>query len=423
MISRWFAATFDALRERDFRVLWIGTGLSFLAFNMSWIVQSVVAFDLTGRNRDVGLVWLGMGIANITLAPFGGVVADRVSKRQLLLVGQAMVAVTFMAVGVLIVLDRITIFFLVLSTFVMGAAFAFIGPARQAWAAQLLPPEKVANGVALTQVGMTSTRVVGPMLAGVLMAIPFIGSGGTYLFMGSAFVVVVGSVFLLPNTPGTARGARRSVFDEMGQGLSHIRARPRLRLLVMMFIATVASGFSYQVVLPGLLENQLDTDPDRISILYTISAASGLVVMLGVAGLAGSKHAWNLMLTAALVLGGSLALAGIAPNFLVLAFVMVPLGIGLSAFQMLNNALVMRETDPAYYGRVMSLTMMAWGFNSLAGFPFGLLADSIGERLVMVLMGSTALVVAVAVSSAHFSLKRRTVPAAPAPAPVAGRPD
>lgn len=409
MLARWFAVTFDALREREFRILWIGTSLSFLAFNMSWIVQSVVAFNLTGRNSDVGLVWLGMGVANVSMAPFGGVIADRFSKKRLLLIGQTIVTATFLAVGVLILTDRITIFFLVLSTFLTGVAFAFIGPARQAWIGQLLPKDKIANGVALNQVGMTATRVIGPMLAGVLIVL--VGSGGTYLFMGGVFVIVVGSVVLLPSTPAAVRAVPTSVFGDMSAGFFHIKDRPRLRLLSLMFIAMAVSGFSYMVVFPGLLEYELNTDPDRISVLYTISAAAGFIVMVGVAGLAGSKYAWSLMLWGAALLGMGVALSGMMPTFVLLALVMVPMGIGMSVFQMLNNALIMRESDPAFFGRVMSLTMMAWGFNSLAGFPVGLAADEFGERAVMVGLGVISLAIAVVATSTHFAIRRSEPPA------------
>ncbi|GAB4322142.1 MAG: MFS transporter [Dehalococcoidia bacterium] len=413
MLSRWFESTFDALREPHFRMLWFGTVLAFLAFNMSWIVQSVVAFNLTGKNSAVGLVWLGMGVANITIAPFGGVIADRVSKRRLLLIGQSAVGATFLAVGILILTDRITIALLVLSTFIMGAVFAFIGPARQAWVGQLLPPEKIPNGVALTQVGMTATRVIGPMLAGVLIALPFVRPGGTYIFMGALFIVVVATLAMLPNTPGIAREQRKPVLYELGRGLGHIQERPRLRLLALTFIGVTVTGFSYQVVFPGLLEHGLGRDPDQISILYTISAASGLLVTVLIAGLAGSRFAWSLMLWGGVLLGLCIVLSGLAPNFLLLALLMVPMGIGMSAFQMLNNALVMRESDPAYFGRVMSLTMMAWGFNSLAGFPFGALADAIGERPVLVIMGGLAIAVAISAASVHLTLARKQPVAAP----------
>src|SRR5688572_17647916 len=131
MISAWANSTFRALRNPNYRTLWIGTTISFLAFMMSSIVQSVVAFDLTGKNGAVGLVALGMGVATIFVSPFGGVIADRVSKRKLLLIGQTVIGINFLVVGLLIVTDQITIIFLVASTFVLGTVFSFIAPARQ----------------------------------------------------------------------------------------------------------------------------------------------------------------------------------------------------------------------------------------------------------------------------------------------------
>src|SRR5215212_10271233 len=109
MFGRWANTTFGALRYRDFRILWIGSSISFLAFMMSFVVSSVVAFDLTGKNAAVGLVGLGQGVASILLGPIGGVVADRVSKRFLVLTGQVVIGITFLVTGILIVGDWITI--------------------------------------------------------------------------------------------------------------------------------------------------------------------------------------------------------------------------------------------------------------------------------------------------------------------------
>src|SRR5688500_9924371 len=109
MISGWARSTFAALTHREYRILWIGTGLSFLAFSMSWVAQSVVAYDLTGKNGAVGVVSLGMGLSMLLISPFGGVFADRWSKRTMLVLGQAIIALDFCAVGLLIYTDAITI--------------------------------------------------------------------------------------------------------------------------------------------------------------------------------------------------------------------------------------------------------------------------------------------------------------------------
>ena len=102
MISNWASTTFRALGNPGYRVLWTGSTLAFLAFAMMSVVQSVVAYDLTGKNGSVGAVALGMGIAQLTIAPFGGVLADRLPKRRLVLIGQSILGMTFLSVGILI---------------------------------------------------------------------------------------------------------------------------------------------------------------------------------------------------------------------------------------------------------------------------------------------------------------------------------
>jgi MFS family permease len=406
MISAWAHNTFKALKYREYRILWIGTCFSFLAFMMSSVVQAVVAFDLTGKNGAVGFVSLGMGIATILVSPFGGVVADRFSKRRMLFFGQTIIGLNFAIVGVLILTDRITILALAGSTLVLGLVFSFIGPARQAWVGELVPRHDLPNGIALQQGGMTATRIFGPFIAGGLIALSFVGTGGTYLFMGGLFAIVVFTLTLLPSSKPVARG-NRSFFADMGLGVTHIRERPRLMLLALSFIGVIMAGFSYFVVLPGFLENQLGRKTEDMAFLLGISAISGFAVTIFLAGFAGSKHAWTLMMSGGVVLGASIWLLAISPTFAAALGAMFLVGAGSSAFQLINNALVMKEADPAYHGRVMSVTMLAWGANSLVAYPFGTLADRIGERETLLVMGSGVVVVTLTTWVFALALGRR----------------
>jgi MFS family permease len=420
MVSGWFQKTFASLSNPNYRTLWMGTTVAFLAFMMSSIVQSIVAFDLTGKNGAVGVVALGMGIATIVISPFGGVIADRVSKRRLVLIGQLIIGFDFLLVGILVVTDAITVLMLAASTFVMGAVFAFIGPARQAWIGELVEGEELGNAIAMQQVGMTSTRVVGPLLVAALVAVPFIGTGGTYLVMSGFFAYVI---FTLTQLPGTkARpSCGKSILGDFKLGFQHIASKPRLALLVVTFMGIIMFGFSYQVVLPGLLENELGKDADDMGLLFFAGAISGLVVTLLVASKATGPNAWRMMLGGAFILGTTLALTAFAQNFWQAMALMFVSGAGSSAFQLLNNSLIMQESDQAYYGRVMSLTMMAWGLNGLVGFPFGLLADQIGERQTIFIMAMCVITVALAATTLHASLSRRTAaPAVVAPTLAGG---
>ncbi len=408
MISRWFQSTFESLSNPQYRTLWLGTTVAFLAFMMSSIVQSIVAFDLTGKNGAVGIVALGMGVATIIISPFGGVIADRVSKRRLVLIGQTIIGINFLTVGIMIVTDQITVPMLVASTFVMGGVFAFIGPARQAWIGELVTGPELGNAIAMQQVGMTGTRVVGPLLTGLLVAIPFIGTGGTYLFMSALFAYVIFTLTQLPATRARASGGK-SIVGDFKLGFDHIKSRPRLSLLVTSFMGVIMFGFSYQVVLPGFLENELGRDAKDMGLLFFAGAVSGLVVTLIVASKASSPNAWKMMLTGGFILGISLALTAFAGSFWLVMVMLFIGGAGAAAFQLLNNSLIMQESDKAYYGRVMSLTMMAWGLNGLVGFPFGLLADSVGERETIFVMGSLVVAVTSLTLVLHLILGRRKV--------------
>ena len=426
MISNWASTTFRALQNPGYRVLWLGSTLAFLAFAMMSVVQGVVAYDLTGRNGSVGAVAVGMGVATLLLAPFGGVLADRVSKRLLLLIGQTTIGVSFLAVALLITTGHITILYLALSTFVMGAVFSFIGPARQAWIGEILPGPAMSNGIALQQLAMTSTRIFGPFLAGIIISIGFLGTSGTYYLMAGLFVFVVATLALVPGGRVSRKSAGTSILGDMKLGVDHLRERPRLMLLAVAFILFIVAGFSYQTLLPGYLKNSLGEDTGKLALLYGLSAIAGLVATIGLAGMSDSRHAFAMMLVAGLLMAVALALLAVSPNLLAAIGAMMLVGVASSSYQLLNNSLLMQEADSKYHGRVMSVVMLAWGFNGLVAYPFGLLADAVGERETLALMAGLVLTVSAITFAWYTMVSRRQVavitnaPAVDAPAGIGG---
>lgn len=390
--SRWVSSTFNALDIRHFRILWIGTLLSMLAFMMSMTAQSVVAFELSGNNRAVGFVMFGQGIAMLILSPFGGALADRLSKRLILLICQSVIGLSMLATATLIATGGITVFWLAAGSFVMGTMFSFLGPARQAYLGDLVEPARRGNAVALSQVAMNLTRVVGPFLAGGLLAWRAFGSAGTYFFMAGLFVIVVATLVLLPGTRSTSAG-RPGVLSEIGAGLRHVGENRRLLQLVVGFVLVTLVGFPYMTVLPGFTTDVLGRGTAEFGVLLGISALGGLIVSLVVASLADSARAPLILLLSSAGIGVALILTGLAPSFAVALLTMFVVGGAVSGFQTLNSALVMRETAPAYYGRVMSITMLAFSGTGLIALPIGLLADAIGERATLVLMGAGVCVV------------------------------
>jgi predicted MFS family arabinose efflux permease len=312
--------------------------------------------------------------------------------------------------GILIAADAITVFFLAAGAFVIGMMFSFLGPTRTAYLGEIVDEERMGNALALTQVGMNATRIFGPFAAGGLMAWALVGSAGTYFVMAGLFAVVVATLMKLPPSRGSRR--RSSMLRDIKLGLLHVRENPRLLQIVLGFIAVTVLGFPYMVVMPGFTQDVLGTGKAGFGIMIGVSAVGGLIASLVVAGLADSSKAPVLQLLASLVLGIALILTGLAPTFAVALVTMIVVGAGGSAFQTLNNSIALKEAHADYFGRVMSLMMLAWSFNGLISLPIGYLADVAGERAVLVAMGAGVCVIVVLLALWRTRLPE---PAPPAP--------
>lgn len=379
--------TFAALSVRPFRILWLGTLFAFTGFFMSTVVQSVVAFDLTGENRAVGLVVFAQGLMMFTFGPLGGAYADRLSRRRVIAICQLTTMTVFFSIAWAIAAGHIAVAGLAAGSLVMGASFAFLGPARQSLSIDLAGPAHRGNAVALTQVANSACRVFGPALGSAFLVWSSHGTWVAYTTMGLLYLVSVLSLLLLPKSEVREGASTSPVFHDILDGLRYVRDHERLRPLVLMFTLVIILGFPHVTMLPGFVENQLGSPARFVGVLFGASAFGALVSSLLVARYADSPRAPRLLSMMALGFGVSLLAAAMAPNFAVLTLTMVGVGVLSGGFQTLAGAVIVRQTEPRYVGRVTSLMMLSFGGFGLMGLPIGYLADALGERATFVMMG------------------------------------
>jgi MFS family permease len=403
---------FRVLGHSQYRLLFVGTTLAMVAFGMMNVTQGVVAFHLTGENSAVGFVSFGQGIAMLLLGPMGGALSDRISKRRLMLFAQSVIGLMFGLIAALIITGVVTIWLLAAATLVMGCMFAVMGPARQAWIGDLLEGEMLSSGVALQQLMMNATRIVGPLLAGLLIATEGFGTGGAYVVMAVVFAGVVASLGLMAPAPPRKKARPTSVMTDMTEGIRYIAHSPQVRLLTLTFLGVVLSGFSYQTIMPGYLEHALGHPASQLGIIFGTTAAGGIVTTLVLAARPPSRDTFPLMFGFGVALAASLFLLAIAPTFLVALAVAALVGAASSGFQMLNNVSLMQRAEPAFFGRVMAVSMMAFGANSIVAFPIGEIADQVGERLTMAMLSGLCLAIVVAGYVASRSVSRDMGPLA-----------
>jgi MFS family permease len=265
--------------------------------------------------------------------------------------------------------------------------FAFLGPTRQAFAVELVDEGRRGNAIALSQVANNLSRTLGPAVAGLLLAWTVVGATGAYAVMAFLYGLSVLFVLRLPWLPARANAGDTHVFQDVGAGLGYLRAHPRVRTLMLLFMGVIMLGMPHITLMPGLMENELGHPSTSISVLFGVSAAAAFLTSVVVARLADSARAIPIFVVMGLGFGLSLMGLAWAPSFEMAIVAMVAVGATSGAFQTLSGAVVVRETDPVFVGRVMSLTLMAFGGFGLVGLPVGILGDHIGERPTLSLLG------------------------------------
>ena len=376
-----------ALRVREFRILWFGTIFSFLAFFMAMIVQSVVAFEISGNNSAVGFIVAAQGIAMILFGPLGGAFADRWPKRSVVIIGQLCAAIVLLWTAGMLFTGSISIVWLAVSALLVGIAVSFLGPSRQGMVVEVVPLSIRGNAMAVNNLANTFSRVFGPIVAGLLLTWQYSGSVGAYLAMVIFYVVSAISVTFLPRSEVRSDALDRSILADVGDGLAYAYRKKRLRLLLMLFVFVIFLGFPHITVLPGLTENVFERTATEVSELFLVSALGALVASLWVTRFGDSPRADAVYLAMALLFGVSLIGLSWAPSFFWAEVALFGVGAGSGAFQSLNAAVIARDTEPNYIGRVMSLVMLAFGGFGLMALPYGFMADAIGERSTLLCMG------------------------------------
>ncbi|MDA0256508.1 MAG: MFS transporter [Chloroflexi bacterium] len=383
---------------RHYRVLWVSTLFSFTAMQMQQVARALLAWQLTGSFGAVGAVTLSFGLPMLLFSLVGGSLADRVEKRNLSLLTQGSTSIIMLVTAILVATDTITFGILFAIGFVQGTFFALGTPARTPMMVETVGPEKIMSAIAMSNAAMNFTRLFGPAVAGVIVSVS--GIGAVYFAQSGLYLVSSALLLLVPTGLSAAARARGGVMQarpqgnmlrEMGLGLAYVWQNPRLRLLIAMMFVITMIGMPYILLLPGFVQEDLGQSESAYGWLQSVTGAGALVAALGVASFTEFERKPLVQWIAGIAGAGGLfvlALGSVAFGFAGALVAALILGLLFTAYQTLNNTMIMSEADPAYYGRVMSINMMTFSGMALVGAPLGLLADVIGATATFTLQGA-----------------------------------
>lgn len=381
-------AAFASLQNPDYRTLWWSGLYSFLGVQMQFVLRGILAWDLTESEAALGTVFLGFGLAMLVATPLGGVAADRLDKRMILLMSQLVLTISAVAIGVAVIGDFAALWMLVLASVAQGAAFGFFGPARMAITVDMVGREQLGNAISLGMLSMNGTRVFAPSLAGALAGLAVIGIGGAYLVAAVMSVICQVLLYRLPKGAGRRAPTGRNPLGELADGVRYVAREPRLRLLTVCSFVVIMFGFNYVSFIPALVKGYYGLGNGSVGLLMSASAVGAVLVALPVASRADSGSARRIMVVSSFVFGGSVAALGVAPNFAVALMTVAVAGAGTTAYQSLSNTLALAMADDGVQGRVQSLMMLSFAGFGIAARPLGSLAETIGLRPTIVIMGA-----------------------------------
>ena len=406
--SNRLSTTFASLSERDFAWFFTGNLAFFMATQMQFVTRGYLAFDLTDSAAALGWVTAAGALPMLLGAPFGGVVADRVNKKRLLLVTQIVAAAGASTAGALVITDQIEFWHLLIIGAVSGCVFAFNMPARQAIVPQLVPRHKMMNAISLQMGGQNLTRVAAPALAGGLIA-P-IGVGWVYVLIGILFITPVLSEFRIPDHGMTnVRTKSARVHEDFAESLRYIRNDPMLARLIVLGLVFPLFAIPLYQILPVFADEVFDAGPGGLGLLASSTGIGGVVGALIAAALSRSEHKGRLMLIAGIWLGVLYIIFtrvdGLAP-----AVVLLGLGsVGGVVMQTTNNTVIQATVAEEVRGRVMSIVMMSFGLMPLGVIPLSQAAEAFGPQAAVAGSSVIMLVLLVGLFIASPSLRRLRV--------------
>jgi len=374
--------TFSSLKNPVYRLYFFALLGQMAAMNMQMVARSYLVYDLTGSATILGLLTLGATIPMLILSLFGGVMAERVQKKSVMLIGQAASAVVSLGVALTLTLGYLSAehegswWVLIIAAVLQGTIMGLMMPSRQAILPEIVGEEKLMNAVSLNVLGMNTFRLLAPAAAGFLIA-AFDYQAVYYAMTGLYLIAVVFIAFLPTTSTITVSGG--GALADIKEGLQYVRRETTILLVLVFTLLAVILSMPYMMLLPVFAVDILNVGPAGMGTLVSVSGIGAIISSLILASLPNKKRGL-MFLTGTLVL--ALALIGFSfSNSWYLSLGLIALvGLGQTVRMALSNTLVQYYVEDEYRGRVMSIYMMEFGLMGFGVFGAALLTERLGVQ-------------------------------------------
>ncbi|MFI9584489.1 MFS transporter [Streptomyces sp. NPDC052236] len=390
------SSMFSSLKIRNYRLFASGQAVSNTGTWMQRIAQDWLVLTLTGSASAVGITIALQFLPMLLFGLYGGVLADRLPKRRLLLFTQGAMGLTGLALAALTLTGNVQVWHVYATAFALGMVTVLDNPARQSFLVEMVGPGDLQNAVSLNSANFQSARLVGPAVAGVL--ITAVGSGYAFLLNGLSFAAPIVGLLMMRNSELRKVERAPRAKGQLREGLQYVASRPELIWPIVLVGFIGSFGFNFPIWLSAFVDDVYHSGASTYGLLNTLMAVGSLAGAL----LAARRGTARLrVLVVAGVLFGILEIVtAFAPQFWIFAALLVLIGMAGMTVNVTANSSVQMATDPLMRGRVMSLFMMVFTGGTPLGAPIvGWITDSYGPRIGFAAGGVVSLVAALAVGA------------------------
>ena len=400
--------TFDSLGVASYRNLWIGFLLQMGAMQMLMLTGGFYVYELTGSESLLGLVVASAAVPAVTLALFGGVVADRMDKKRVIQACQVVSMAVALFVAASITTGTITWIHLLAASAMQGAVMPLMMPARQALTPQLVGMERLTNAIALNAMVMSLTTMAVPVLAGRLIA--DIGVESVYYVIAGMYLLAVLFTTRLPKVEVPPRGRQTTVLGDIRDGFSYVLDNRVILVLLILSFSTMIFAMPIRFILPIFAKDVFLVEADGLG---TLMSAMGLGALGGTLVIAfiGKVSRRGFALAASGILSGLVLLSfaatsHFAPVFTTGLAILVVVGVIQAARMTLTSSLMMEYTTQEYRGRVMSIFGLNMGLMPAGVLPVTLVAERHGAPMALGIMAGILIFVAIVILIASPRLRQ-----------------
>ena len=385
---------FAAFNNRNFRRYFIGQTISTIG---SWTQSLAVIWlvlEITNRSDRLGLAMALQFLPMLILGAPAGVLADKFDNRRLLVVTSTLSGMLALAFGIVVATGHITIWWIYALTLMLGLVLAVERPAMQAILYQLVGVELLASAVATNSTINSVSRLIGPALAGGLIAT--VGVKTCFYINAATYLVVIAALIALRSSELTVRPLIGRTKGRLREGFVYVRANPNVArpLLVMTIVGTAA--YNFQTTFPAMVRFGFHRGAGAVGTVMSVSAIGSIIGGIYIAGV--NPHPRKTLTITLVGFGAALLALSITPGFWPFVGMTIVLGFASASFQSVNTVVLQQATEPSMQGRVMALHQMAWfGSTPIGSVLMGWVIQISSPRVPFALAGAAALMCAVAV--------------------------